>query len=119
VLVGPEDPSDHATMSYTNSIIGPYTNRIPTGEHSLFMDNQNAHRWCLLGTHTLKSPRHPSITSTLNTSANSPEANQAVCLHSGPGSEPWDKQVFEVRPPFFRSLPGCFLCRMLFLPLCR
>ncbi|EIN10115.1 galactose mutarotase-like protein [Punctularia strigosozonata HHB-11173 SS5] len=86
VLVGPEDPSDHAKMPYTNSVIGPYTNRIPTGAH------------------TLTSSRHPTITSVITPASNSAEANQNVCLHSGPGSDPWDKRIWEPLDPSHSAL---------------
>jgi aldose 1-epimerase len=35
ILVGPENPTDHADFPYTNTLIGRYTNRLPVGEHTL------------------------------------------------------------------------------------
>ncbi|KAK0446130.1 galactose mutarotase-like domain-containing protein [Armillaria borealis] len=35
IVVGPEVPEDHTTQKYTNTIIGRYANRVPTGTHKL------------------------------------------------------------------------------------
>ncbi|PBL03259.1 galactose mutarotase-like protein [Armillaria gallica] len=35
IVVGPEAPEDHTTQKYTNTIIGRYANRVPTGTHKL------------------------------------------------------------------------------------
>ncbi|KAF9220409.1 galactose mutarotase-like protein [Gyrodon lividus] len=33
IVIGPEDPKDHGTVKYTNTIIGRYANRVPVGTH--------------------------------------------------------------------------------------
>ncbi|KAF8546687.1 galactose mutarotase-like protein [Imleria badia] len=33
IVVGPEDPKDHGSVKYTNTIIGRYSNRVPVGKH--------------------------------------------------------------------------------------
>lgn len=33
IVIGPEDPKDHTTVKYTNTIIGRYANRVPVGKH--------------------------------------------------------------------------------------
>ncbi|KIJ60361.1 hypothetical protein HYDPIDRAFT_43366 [Hydnomerulius pinastri MD-312] len=33
IVIGPEDPKDHSTVKYTNTIIGRYANRVPVGTH--------------------------------------------------------------------------------------
>ncbi|KAI9568159.1 galactose mutarotase-like domain-containing protein [Boletus coccyginus] len=38
IVVGPEDPKDHSTLRYTNTIIGRYANRVPVGTHVVEKD---------------------------------------------------------------------------------
>ncbi|KAF8123397.1 galactose mutarotase-like domain-containing protein [Boletus edulis] len=33
IVIGPEDPKDHSTIKYMNTIIGRYANRVPVGKH--------------------------------------------------------------------------------------
>ncbi|KAG9314774.1 galactose mutarotase-like domain-containing protein [Chiua virens] len=33
IVIGPENPKDHSTVKYTNTIIGRYANRVPVGRH--------------------------------------------------------------------------------------
>ncbi|KAM6490718.1 Galactose mutarotase-like domain containing protein [Amanita muscaria] len=35
IVIGSEDPQDHALQKYMNTVIGRYTNRIPAGEHTI------------------------------------------------------------------------------------
>ncbi|GBE88173.1 galactose mutarotase-like protein [Sparassis latifolia] len=34
ILIGPEAPAEHLTQKYTNTIIGRYANRVPSGTHT-------------------------------------------------------------------------------------
>ncbi|KAI0790063.1 galactose mutarotase-like domain-containing protein [Abortiporus biennis] len=60
LLIGPEDPKDHLTQKYTNTIVGRYANRLPVTESTL---------------------SRSGITATFTPLANE---NPEVSLHGGP-----------------------------------
>ncbi|KAI0034751.1 galactose mutarotase-like protein [Vararia minispora EC-137] len=62
LVVGPEDPTGHKILKYTNTVIGRYTNRVPTGPHTLTRNG---------------------ITTTISPKATA-ESAPRVSLHGGP-----------------------------------
>ncbi|KAK0223541.1 galactose mutarotase-like domain-containing protein [Armillaria fumosa] len=80
IVVGPEAPEDHTTQKYTNTIIGRYANRVPTGTHKL---QRNGYEGVLVA-QANESPR--------------------VSLHGGPigfDSLPWTLLSADTPPTLF------------------
>ncbi|KZV64229.1 galactose mutarotase-like protein [Peniophora sp. CONT] len=78
ILIGPEQPTGHETLKYTNNIIGRYTNRVPTAERTISKG----------GIQTTIAP-HPH-----------PPATPHMAVHGGPSG--FDQLVFtptESSPP--------------------
>ncbi|KAI0260464.1 galactose mutarotase-like domain-containing protein [Gloeopeniophorella convolvens] len=74
VVVGPEDPADHQDLPYTNTIVGRYANRVPSGTHPISRNGASA---------TFTAVAHPPHT---------PD----VSLHGGPSG--FDAAEFEPIP---------------------
>lgn len=41
-MVGPEDAADHARVTYHNTIVGRYSNRLPVGTHTIAKNGATA-----------------------------------------------------------------------------
>ncbi|VDC04201.1 unnamed protein product [Peniophora sp. CBMAI 1063] len=74
ILIGPEKPTGHETLKYTNNIIGRYTNRVPTSERTISKG----------GIQTTIAP-HPH-----------PPATPHMAVHVGPSG--FDQLVFAPTP---------------------
>ncbi|RDB29426.1 Aldose 1-epimerase [Hypsizygus marmoreus] len=82
IVIGPEQPEDHVSQKYTNTIVGRYANRIPVGTHHL--------------------ERH-GIQSEFTAMANE---NPRVSLHGGPtgfDALPWTLLSADTPPTLFSA----------------